>query len=111
MNPNYQLPPLSPLKARSTIALVLTVATAISTLLGIDVFGFLGSLGLGSNEGEVLGNVDKGVAIVNALIAHGNEIVLLLAPVWLWIERRAPNARITFNKWFVRDDGVVVETK
>ena len=109
MNANHTLPPLNPLKARSSIALGLTIITGICQIFGVDLFGFLSSLGLGGDQAAVLGHADGAVVVVNSLIEHGNEVILLLAPVWLWIERRAPNARLSFKNWFVRNGQVVTK--
>ena len=102
MNPNYTLPPLSPLKARSTAALLLTIITGIAQLFGVNIFGFLESLGLGGDQENVLIKVDAIVAVINTLISHGNEIILILAPIWLWIERKAPQTRISLRALFKR---------
>ena len=88
MTANRELPALNPLKARSTIAALLTVVGAVSPLLG----GGIGALAADvvANSENIQAGVETATASVNALIVVGGM-------AWLWFERRAPNFRLSFR--------------
>ena len=80
--PNTDLPPLSPfsVKARSTIALLLTVSQTLFLALGWDASHL------------------PGVAAGAGAILDGIQMLLpAIGAVWLWWERRAPNFRLSLT--------------
>lgn len=88
--PNSNLPPLNPFMARSTIAAILMVLTAVAPLLG--------ETGVASLVREIVDNGDNiqtgvadGIRALDALIGLGST-------VWFWLDRRAPNFRLTFRR-------------
>jgi len=85
---NRNLPALSPLKARSTIAALLTVVGAVSPLLGGGV-GLLAA-DLVANGDAIQSGAQTTVEAVNTLITVGGM-------AWLWAERRAPSYRISLS--------------
>lgn len=85
---NRNLPALSPLKARSTIAALLTVVGAVSPLLGGGV-GLLAA-DLVANGDTIQSGAQTTVEAVNTLITVGGM-------AWLWVERRAPSYRISLS--------------
>lgn len=88
--PNGVLPPLNPFKARSTYAMILTLVLAVCGSLGIDLFAWTSELGLGANEDELVATGEQAVSAIQVLLNIG-------AGIWLWVERRAPNFRLSFK--------------
>ena len=88
MTANRELPVLNPLKARSTIAALLTVVGAVSPLLGGGI-GALAADVVANGEGIQAGAQSAAEAI-NTLITVGGM-------AWLWFERRAPNYRLSLK--------------
>lgn len=87
--PNRSLPPLNPLMARSTIALILTVLSALLPLLGNGgVASFITELV--ANEAAIQAWAESAIRTTDAVIAVG-------APLWFWLERRAPWRRLSFR--------------
>ncbi|KQI68684.1 hypothetical protein AN189_07180 [Loktanella sp. 3ANDIMAR09] len=88
-NPNKSLPPLNPLLARSTLAAALTIVGLIGPLIG----GGLGEIAaeIVANEESIQDGAETAVNAINALLG-------LAGGVWFWIERRAPNNRLSFRK-------------
>ena len=86
-----QLPALNPLIARSTWMQVVMVAIALSTALGIDLLAFTASVGLGSTAGEVVETGER------AYVAYQTLAALALG-ILAWLERRAPNFRLSFRR-------------
>lgn len=89
LGPNRDLPALNPLFARSTIAAVLVVLSSLAPLLG--------ETGVASAVKDIVDNgdgiqtgVENGVRALDALIGLGSA-------VWFWLERRAPNFRLSFR--------------
>lgn len=88
---NISLPMLPLFAARSTWAMVFATLITVFSALGIDLLGFFTSIGAGSTPDEVLAT---GQRVVSAW-----QIVAPLAfGFWAWIERRAPNFRLTLGK-------------
>ncbi|MDN5785732.1 hypothetical protein [Pseudorhodobacter sp.] len=87
---NITLPTLPLFAARSTWAMVIAALITIFNTLGIDLLGFFTSIGAGSTPDEVLAT---GQRVVSAW-----QIVAPLAlGFWAWVERRAPNFRLTLG--------------
>ncbi len=86
--PNRDLPALSPLKARSTIAAILAFLALVGPLLN----GGLGELvtSVVDNGDAIQGQAETAVNAINALIG-------VAGLVWFWAERRAPNFRLSFR--------------
>ena len=76
---NRTLPSLNPLKARSTVAL----AVSLGAMLAPNLFGDIDPEAAGQTAGQVVDSV--------------NEIVSVAGMVWFWFERRAPFARLSFS--------------
>jgi hypothetical protein len=70
--------------ARSFYAMLLTAATVLCNAFGIDFLAFLGDLGLGNGEHEILNNIEM--------------LMPLLFALWAWIERRAPRYRLVWRR-------------
>ncbi len=87
--PNRRLPALNPLFARSTIAALLAALTALAPLLGETGIASIVRDIVDNGEGIQTG-VEDGVRALDALIG-------LASIVWFWLERRAPNFRLTFR--------------
>lgn len=77
MSENTDLPPLSMWQARSTWIVLVAAAAQIAAFARFDLFGLFGV------EGQ------------EPLIDGIMQIVAAAALVWTWIERRAPNYRLT----------------
>lgn len=88
-NPNRSLPPLNPLAARSTVAAILAFVALIGPLLG----GGLGEMlaEIAANGDMIQHQTERVVDALNALVGVGSLL-------WLWIERRAPNFRLSFRQ-------------
>ena len=87
--PNHSLSPINPFRARSTYALILTVLAALVQLFpGLDAWleGF-------ANEE----NRDSVLDSIMAIVAAVDELILVVSPIWLWLERRAPWRRLSFR--------------
>ncbi|WP_375261873.1 hypothetical protein [Palleronia sp.] len=80
MATNLQLPALNPLKARSTVAMAVTLAAIIAP----GIFGDVDPDAAGAAAGSA-------VEAISTLVAIGGAI-------WVWVERRAPNMRLSFRK-------------
>lgn len=87
--PNRILPPLNPLMARSTIAAVLMVLAAVAPLLGQSGAASLVTEIVANGE-AIQGGVERAITLADAAIALGS-------PLWFWLERRAPNFRLSFR--------------
>ena len=90
--PNHDLPPVNPLdirKARSTIAAVLSVVALIGPLLG----GGIGEVAaeLAANADLIQQQTERAIDAFNVLVGIGGF-------VWFWLERRAPNFRLSFSR-------------
>ena len=88
LGPNRALPPLSPLKARSTIATVLSVLALVGPLLGG---------GLGEVLTEIAASTDLIQQETERAVNAFNALVGVASLVWLWWERRAPNYRLSLR--------------
>lgn len=88
---NLALPALPFWMARSFYAQLLLVLTVLANTAGIDLMGYFGAMGLGSTHDEVLANGDK-------FVSAWQQIAPLVFGFWAWIERRAPNHRISVPK-------------
>lgn len=86
---NIDLPELPVWQARSFWAQLLLVASVLANAAGIDIFGALRDMGIGSNPDEVMATVTR---IGSAL----QVLSPILFGVWAWLERRAPNFRLVF---------------
>lgn len=87
--PNRSLPPLNPLMARSTIALILTVLSALLPLLGEG--------GLASFVAQLVANETAIQAWAENAIRAADAVIAVGAPLWFWLERRAPWRRLSFR--------------
>lgn len=88
------LPPVNPFnitKVRSTWALLLTVLASLAPFLGG---------GIGELVSMVLVNADAIEAGGTQLIESINSIIGVVAVVWLWLERRNPNFKLSLKKEF-----------
>ncbi len=86
--PNHDLPVLSPLRARSSIAAVLSLAALVGPLLGGGIGEMLAELA--SNGDLIQSQTERAIDAINAVIGIG-------AMAWFWFERRAPNFRLSFK--------------
>lgn len=88
---NEKLPAVSPLnvlKARSTIAAVLSLAAIVGPLLGG---------GLGEILTELAANADLVQAQTERVVDAFNVLVGVGGLVWFWLERRSPRFRLSFK--------------
>lgn len=85
---NRELPELPAWQARSFWAMVLAVVATSANALGIDLFGFLGEVGAGATPDEVIATGERAISAWQSLAP-------LVLGLWAWIERRAPNYRLT----------------
>lgn len=85
---NRTLPPLNPLKARSTVAAALSIAALVSPLLGGGIGAVLTEVV--TNGSAIQAETERVVNAVNALLGVGTM-------TWFWVERRAPNFRLSFR--------------
>lgn len=76
-NPNMSLPSLPAWQARSFWAVILTAILTVCSAFDIDLLGRLGT-----TENGVLDAIDTLMPIATA--------------IWAWLERRAPNHRLSF---------------
>jgi len=88
---NLDLPVLPMWKARSFWAQLLLVVTVLLNASGVDIYQHLGAMGLGSSQEEVLATGDK-------FVSAWQQIAPLIFGFWAWIERRAPNYRLSLPK-------------
>ena len=86
---NLSLPTLPVWQARSFWVQLLLALTVMLNAQGIDLMGALGTLGLGTTPEAV---IDTGTRAVNAV----QQLLPILFGIWAWLERRAPNFRLTF---------------
>jgi hypothetical protein len=86
--PNLVLPTLNPLKARSSIAGVLAILSIVSPLLNGGIGEIVSELL--SSEQVIQQQSEIAIASINALVG-------VVGLVWFWIERRAPNFRLSFK--------------
>lgn len=86
---NLNLPSLPVWKARSFWAQVLLVLSVTANAAGFDLMAVFGAMGLGTTPDAV---VETGTRAVNAV----QQLLPILFGFWAWIERRAPNFRLTF---------------
>lgn len=87
--PNRTLPPLNPLKARSTIAAILSVIALIGPLIGG---------GLGEVLAEVAANGDLIQSQTERAVNAFNALLGVASLIWLYLERRAPNYRLSLSR-------------
>ncbi len=86
---NTALPVLNGLAARSTWLILIAAAIQICNMVGFDLLGLLGDMGIGSTPEEV-------VAAGNRVVAAWQMIAPIALSVWAWVERRAPNFRLVW---------------
>jgi MFS family permease len=87
--PNHDLPTLSPLRARSTVAALLSLAALVGPLVGG---------GIGEVLAELAANRDLIQAQTERVVEGFNAILGVAALVWFWWERRAPHFRLSFRR-------------
>ena len=80
MAENTELPALPMWQARSFWVAMVAAAAQIAVLLKLDLFGYFGFEGT--------------EPMVDAIM----QIVAAVALVWTWLERRAPNYRLSFGR-------------
>lgn len=85
---NIQLPELPAWQARSFWAMLLAVVATLANTAGIDLFAVLAEIGAGDTPGEVIATGERAVSAWQA-------VAPLVLGVWAWVERRAPNYRLT----------------
>lgn len=85
---NLNLPELSALQARSTWAIVIAAVITVFNALGVDLLAFAAQIGAGSTPEEVIATGDR-------LVAAWQTVAPLVLGFWAWVERRAPNYRLT----------------
>lgn len=90
LGPNRELPPLNPLKARSTIAAILSFLALIGPLLGG---------GLGEIVAEIAANGDLIQQQTERAVDAFNAILGVASLIWFWLERRAPNFRLSLKPY------------
>lgn len=88
---NQNLPELPAWQARSFWLTLITGAVALANSYGIDLLAFMSALGLGDSPSAVVDNANRGVGAIQTLIPF-------FTGFWAWLERRAPNFRLTFWK-------------
>ena len=88
LGPNPYLPPINPLRARSTIAAVLVAVGALSTIAGG---------GIGEVLAEVAMNADAIQAESEKAVDAFNVLVTAVGYVWTWVERAGPWRRLSFR--------------
>ncbi len=87
--PNRVLPPLNPLKARSTYAAFLAVLAILAPFL---------NGGLGEIVTDILKNGDAAQDHIEKAVDAANVLIGFGALVWYALERRAPNYRLSFKR-------------
>ena len=85
---NRNLPALNPLKARSTIAALLSLAAVVGPLFGGGIGEVVAEVT--ANGDAIQGGAETAVNAINALIGT-------IGVVWFWFERRAPNYRLSLK--------------
>ena len=88
---NKTLPALPAWQARSFWLTLITMAVALANSFGLDLMAVLGDIGLGSSPDAVIDSATRGVSAVQTLIPF-------ITGAWAWVERRAPNFRLTLGK-------------
>jgi uncharacterized membrane protein YfcA len=88
LGPNRELPALNPLRARSTIAAVLSFVSLVGPLIGG---------GIGEVLAEVAENGDLIQSQTETAVSALNALVGIVSLLWLWWERRAPHFRLSFR--------------
>lgn len=88
---NKNLPAMPAWQARSFWLTLITMLVALTNSFGIDILAVFGEIGLGSSPDAVIDNASRGVSAVQTLIPF-------VTGAWAWIERRAPNFRLTLGK-------------
>jgi len=89
--PNNALPPLNPFnvfQARSSLGVILTILGAVGPFIGG---------GVGEVIANIVGNADEIQLGAQTLVEAVNTIVTIGGMVWLWLERRAPNYRLSLK--------------
>ncbi len=94
---NLSLPTLPLFAARSTWAILIAALITLANMWGIDLLGFLTSIGAGGSPEEVLATGER-------VIGAWQTVAPLVLGVWAWIERRAPNFRLVFWNKVTDDD-------
>lgn len=87
---NVDLPTLNFFAARSTWAMVFAAAITVANAVGLDLMAFFGQIGAGGTPEEVLATGDR-------LVSAWQAVAPLALGLWAWIERRAPNFRLTLR--------------
>lgn len=87
--PNHSLPALNPLKARSTLAAILSFLALVAPLIGG---------GIGRLVAEVVANGEQIQSYADQAVVAINVLLGIVSLVWLWIERRAPHRRLSFRR-------------
>lgn len=87
--PNTDLPPLEMFKARSTWVVLVAAVMQIAAFAKVDLLGFVG------------------VAGQEQLVDGIMQVVAAIALVWTWLERRAPNYRLTVGTDKTRSPAIV----
>jgi len=85
---NAALPDLPAWQARSFWAMLLAVVATAANAFGVDLFGFLGQIGAGATPDEVIATGERAISAWQMLAP-------LVLGIWAWLERRAPNYRLT----------------
>lgn len=85
---NIDLPELPAWQARSFWAMLLAVIATLANAAGIDLWGLLSEIGAGATPDEVIATGERAIGAWQA-------VAPLLLGLWAWIERRAPNYRLT----------------
>ena len=87
---NLALPTLPALAARSTWAILLAAAVTLANVIGIDLMAFLAEVGAGATTDEVIATGEKAISAWQA-------VAPLIFGIWAWVERRAPNFRLSLG--------------
>ncbi len=85
---NLTLPKLNPLAARSTYAILFGVVVSLFNAMGVDILAVFADMGLGATSDQVIATGQTAVGAVQQLLP-------ILAGIWAWFERRAPNFRLS----------------
>ena len=86
---NTDLPEASAFGVKSFWLLLITVLVTACNAAGFQLLPSLCEVDLGCTAEDVVARGEMAVGLIQQLLP-------ILSAVWLWIERRAPNYRLTF---------------
>lgn len=86
---NTNLPEIPAYRVKSFWLLLITVLVTACNAAGFQLLPSLCEVDLGCTADEVIARGEAAVRLIQQLLP-------ILSAIWLWIERRAPNYRLTF---------------